>query len=194
MINIYKLVNIVLIGDTMFIFLTILIVAISLSMDTFSLSLSYGMLNIKKKEILKISFFVGVFHFFMPLFGNIIGKVLFNYIPVDENKIIGIIFLTISVDIIFSLFKNKEISSINSINEILFFSFTVSIDSFITGTCLDVFNTNYFFITFLFMIVSFLFTYIGLSIGYYIHDRIGVISEIIGIILLISLSFFYLIY
>lgn len=178
----------------MFIFLTIIIVSISLSMDTFSLSLSYGMMNINKNKILLISFFVGLFHFFMPLLGNVFGEFLFNIIPINEKSFIGIIFLTISVDIIFSLFREKEISAIKSFKDILLFSLTVSIDSFVTGICLDVFNCNYLIIVTFFMIISFLFTYVGLSIGYYIHNKIGFIAELIGIIFLITLSFFYLIY
>lgn len=178
----------------MFIFFTVFIVAISLSMDTFSLSLSYGMLNISKKDVLRISIFVGIFHFLMPLLGNICGEMLFKIIPIEEKTLIGIIFLTISVDIIFSMFKEKEISPIKTIIDILLFSFTVSIDSFATGTCLDVFNMNSLFIVSIFMIVSFLFTYLGLSFGVSLHNKIGKISELIGLILLITLSFFYLVY
>ena len=178
----------------MFIFFQIIIVAISLSMDTFSLSLSYGMININKKDVYKISALVGIFHFFMPLLGNLFGDFLFSYFFINERILIGIIFLTISIDIIFSLFKEKNASYINTLNDTLLFSFTVSIDSFVTGTCLDVFNTNYILVVSVFMIISFLFTFIGLSIGYLIHKRIGFIAQIVGIILLISLSFFYLIY
>ena len=178
----------------MFIFIQIIIVAISLSMDTFSLSLSYGMINISKDDILKISLCVGLFHFFMPLLGNLFGDFLFHYFFINERTLIGIIFLTISLEIIFSLFKEKNTSSINTLSDILLFSFTVSIDSFVTGTCLDVFNTNYYLVVLCFMVISSFFTFLGLSLGYSIHKRIGVIAQIIGVVLLISLSFFYLIY
>ena len=178
----------------MFIFFTIILVAISLSMDTFSLSLSYGMININKKDIIIISIFVGLFHFFMPLLGNLFGNFIFNIIPIDERVLIGIIFLAISIEIGISLYKDKNTTSINSFFDILLFSFTVSIDSFVTGTCLDVFETNYYVVVLIFMIISSLFTYLGLSLGFSIHKRIGIIAEIIGVLLLISLSFFYLIY
>ena len=178
----------------MFIFFTVLIVAISLSMDTFSLSLSYGMLNISKNNILKISICVGIFHFFMPLLGDLFGEIIFRFIPVDEKALIGIIFLTISVDILFSLFKEKEISPIKTIIDIIMFSLTVSIDSFATGMCLDIFGMSSFYTVSIFMIISFFFTYLGLSLGYVIHNKIGKISELIGLTLLMILSFFYLVY
>ena len=80
----------------MFIFFTILLVAIGLSMDTFSLSLSYGLFNIKKREIINISLIVGLFHFFMPILGNMFGDILLKILPINERIIIGIVFLFIS--------------------------------------------------------------------------------------------------
>lgn len=178
----------------MFLFFPVLMTAFSLSMDTFSLSLSYGMINVNKKDILKISFFVGLFHFFMPLLGNIFGELLFKVITIDENKLIGLIFFAISLELLISLFKEKNASSINNYFDIILFSFTVSIDSFITGMCLDVFNLDKIVIVSIFMFVSFLFTFIGFILGYSFYKKLGLYAEIIGVIILISLSFFYLIY
>ena len=66
-------------------FLTILLIAISLSMDAFSLALVYGLLIYSKKRKLLLSIIVGIYHFFMPLigmlFGNILGKI--NIISLD---------------------------------------------------------------------------------------------------------------
>lgn len=178
----------------MFIFFTVLLVAISLSMDTFSLSLSYGMFNIKKKEILKISLTVGLFHFFMPILGNCCGNIIIDVLPIELKLLMGIIFLSISFNILLSLFKKEELKPINNIIDIIIFSFTVSIDSFSTGIGLNIFNMSHILISLIFMIVSFLFTFIGLSLGKVLHEKIGKIAEIIGIVILISLSIFYIIY
>lgn len=178
----------------MFIFFTILLVAVGLSMDTFSLSLSYGMININKKDIIIISIFVGLFHFFMPLLGNIFGSIILNVIPISERIIIGIIFLIISFELIISLFKKEDIKPINNYFDIILFSITVSIDSFSTGLALDVFNTSNILVAIIFMIISFIFTYIGLNLGKNLHDFIGKRAEYIGILILLSLSIFYLIY
>jgi putative Mn2+ efflux pump MntP len=51
----------------------ILVIAISLSMDAFSLSLAYGTLDIDKKNIYTLSIIVGIYHFFMPLIGYFVG-------------------------------------------------------------------------------------------------------------------------
>ena len=42
-------------------FITLILIAISLSMDAFSLSLAYGTLGIPKKQIFLLSFIVGCF-------------------------------------------------------------------------------------------------------------------------------------
>lgn len=178
----------------MLIFFTVLLVAIGLSMDTFSVSLSYGLFEFNKNKIYIMSIMVGIFHFFMPLLGHCFGDFLLLLIPFNEKTIIGIIFLLISIDIIISLCKKEEAKPINSIFDIVLFSFTVSLDSFSTGIALDVFNVPYLLICLIFMIVSFLFTYFGLSMGNFLHNIIGKKAEYIGIFLLLSLSFFYLIY
>ncbi len=54
--------------------ITIFLIAISISMDAFSLSLLYGTKNINNKTIIMQSILVGIFHFFMPLFGLFLGK------------------------------------------------------------------------------------------------------------------------
>jgi putative Mn2+ efflux pump MntP len=176
----------------MFIFFTLLIIAVGLSMDTFSLSLGYGMFNISKNNILKISICVGLFHFLMPIVGSFLGELILSLLPINEKTIIGLIFLTISVDIIISLFKKEDLKPLKCNIEILIFSFTVSIDSFSTGIGLDVFNVPSYISSFIFMLVSFIFTYMGLILGKKLHNIIGHKAEITGIIILLFLSIHYL--
>ena len=47
--------------------ITLFIIAIALSMDTFSLSLGIGTSNITKKRMLIFSIIVGIMHFIMPI-------------------------------------------------------------------------------------------------------------------------------
>ena len=113
--------------------LSIILIAVSLSMDTFSLALSVGTSLTKRKDILFLFSLVGVFHFFMPLLGNVFG-----------NEI-------------------KQIFNINP-NLLLFYLF-------------------------IFMITSAFFTYLGLKIGVYSFKKMGEISKIIGIIIILFLAF-----
>ena len=78
----------------------ILIIAVSLSMDTFSLSLAYGMLKLKNSIIKQISITVGIFHFFMPLFGDFLGEYILSIINIKSTLIVGIFLLTSLLTII----------------------------------------------------------------------------------------------
>ena len=118
-------------------FLLTIIIAIGLSMDSFSLSLSYGMFNITKNTILKISTTVGLFHFIMPLLGNRLGIYLLKILPINSDKLIGIIFIILIIELLLSIIKKEEIKPLKSIIEVILFSFAVSIDSFTTGIGID---------------------------------------------------------
>ena len=73
-------------------FFLVIIIAISLSMDAFSLSLAYGTISMTKKEITLLSTIVGIYHFFMPILGMLIGKFLFNLIHISGDIIVLVIF------------------------------------------------------------------------------------------------------
>ena len=81
-------------------FFMIFLIAISLSMDTFSLSIIYGTLGLDKKKMYTLSLIVGIFHFFMPLFGSIIGSFVLEKLPIKPDIIAGVIFIIISIEMV----------------------------------------------------------------------------------------------
>ena len=89
----------------------ILTIAVSLSMDAFSLSLAYGTLNLEKKYINRISIIVGTYHFFMPLIGLTIGDILLKIIPIPPNIIVCIVLTFIGIEMIIDSFKKEEDSN-----------------------------------------------------------------------------------
>ena len=58
-------------------FIIIFLIAISLSMDAFSLSLAYGIEGINPKNKIMLSFVVGIYHFIMPLIGLIFSNIIY---------------------------------------------------------------------------------------------------------------------
>lgn len=165
------------------------LIAISLSMDAFSMSLAYGTKITDKKNIYLLSIIVGIYHFIMPIFGMKIGIYLLNLIPVKENLITIIIFLIIGINMIIEAFKSKENIKELKIIEMLLFGFAVSIDSFSIGIGINNISKNILIPSFMFSIVSALFTYVGLLFGNKINKYLGKISTIIGGITLIILGF-----
>ena len=172
--------------------ITVFLVAVGLSMDAFSLAVIYGTLSLSKKRIILLSGIVGVFHFFMPLLGNILGSLISNIIKINLDIVVGLILIAIAVEMIISLFKNEEVKSLVGLSSLLLFGFTVSIDSFSVGIGLSVLYSNVLLSVIIFSFVSFLFTFIGLLIGKKLSDIFGYIATTIGSIILLVLGIGYI--
>ena len=170
----------------------LLIIAVSLSMDAFSLSLAYGTLSLPKKQILKLSLIVGIYHFFMPIIGMFLGKLILNMIHLKPDIVVFIVLLFIGVQMIIESFKNEEQVQILSKIELFLFGFAVSIDSFSIGIGLNTITNNYILSSLIFSISAFIFTYSGLILGKKISEMIGKIATILGGLTLIIIAFIYL--
>ena len=172
--------------------INVVIIAIGLSMDAFSLAILYGTLNFNIKKIMLLSSSVGMFHFFMPLIGNAFGQFIMSFVPIKSNEIVGIIFLFLSIEMIISLFKEEDAVDLKGFWSIILFAFTVSIDSFSVGIGLSAIYSNRFLAVLVFSVISFLFTFLGLLLGRFLSQKLGKASILIGSIVLSCLSFNYL--
>ncbi len=169
----------------------IFFIAVSLSMDAFSLSLAYGTVSLTKKEIKLLSFIVGVYHFFMPIIGMLVGSFIIKILPVSEDIITLIIFLFIGINMIIETFKKEENLKKMKIGEMILFGLAVSIDSFSVGIGINSISNNFLLCSFVFSITSLTFTYIGLILGNKLNELIGRVATILGGISLILLGIFY---
>ena len=169
----------------------IVLIAISLSMDAFSLSLLYGTLNLKRKFVWKLSLIVASYHFFMPLLGHFFGKILFQILPLDPEFIVSIILCFIGIQMIFESFKQeKEVKELHLV-ELLLFGFAVSMDSFSVGIGISAISTHLFLCALTFSICSGFFTWLGLNLGKKLNNLLGVLAPIGGGIVLIILGVIY---
>ena len=89
----------------MSIILSLFIIGISLSMDTFSVCLSIGTFNISKQKMIFFTLLVGLMHFFMPLIGTMLGNKIITYLNINVNFLLGIILIFIGIEMILSLVK-----------------------------------------------------------------------------------------
>lgn len=171
----------------------IILIAISLSMDAFSLSLAYGTLNITKKDICLLSSIVGIYHFFMPLIGIFFGDLLLHIIPITPNIMVGIVLIFIGIEMVGESKKGQEEVKIMNFFELLLFGLAVSLDSFSIGLGLKSISNHYVVCALTFSLFSTIFTYCGLIFGKKINNKIGGFSTFVGGIILILigiLSFF----
>lgn len=165
--------------------LGIFLIAISLSMDAFSLALSYGTLNIPKRTCIKISLIVGLFHFFMPILGSLIGYSFIKIVHADVSLLSGIIFLYIARGMFLEYKSNEEVDFDISLVGILIFALGVSLDAFGVGFTL---NSKIITSALCFSICSFIFTLIGLKLGKIVNDYIGKIAILFGFSIMLLLA------
>lgn len=171
--------------------LLLIITAVSLSMDAFSLSLLYGTLGMRREDKFILSFIVGFFHFVMPLLGRFFGNFLFNFIDISPDLIVCIILSFIGTQMVLSSFGEREDVHLMKFSEYFLFAFAVSIDSFSVGITFTNMSYNVLISSFMFSFFSFFFTLFGLLIGNKIEKLVGKLSTLIGgtILIIVGISF-----
>ena len=168
-------------------YIEIFLVAISLSLDAFSLALSIGLRNISKKEIKTYSLVVGLYHFIMPLMGFFMRLLINNFFTLPNKMIFISVIVFIIIGILINKDKDKEINIISPI----IFGFTVSIDSFSIGISL---SKSYLLISILqFSIISSFLTYIGFKIADKMKLKFKNKSKYISILILIFILIYNII-
>lgn len=172
--------------------ITIFLIAVSLSMDAFSLALIYGTQGINKKDKIILSLIVGIYHFVMPLIGLSIGIYITNKLIINASILVGIILCLIAIEMIISSFKDEEEKFLLTLPGYLIFGLSVSVDSLTTGIGLPAITENYFLTATIFSITSLIFTYLGLNLGNILNKKYGKVSTIIGGSILFSLGIIYI--
>lgn len=168
--------------------LSILLIGIALSMDTFSLSLSLGTFNITNKQALKLSIIVGIMHFFMPILGMLLGEKLISLFELQCDFLLGVILLFIAIQMIIDLIKHEENSFKLNILGMFLFALGVSLDSFSVGLGIKAITENINLATSIFAICSFIFTFTGIMIGKFANKFIGTYASIFGVVILLILG------
>lgn len=173
-------------------FVSILLIGISLSMDTFSLSLSIGSIVKENKYLKYFPLVVGIFHFVLPLIGNVIGIKIINTFNIASNIILGLILIILGINLAIHYFKDEEIKINLNVISIILLAFSVSIDSFSVGLGISNITNKHYLSSLIFSVCSFSFTLMGLIIGKYSNKVIGKYASILGIILLLLLGVYHL--
>lgn len=171
---------------------SIFLIGISLSMDTFSLSLTIGSLNYKEKLLKILPIIVGIFHFFMPLLGNFIGIRMVEIFNIARNVILGVVLIILGINLAIHYFKDEKVELKINLLSLILFAFSVSVDSFSVGLGISEITKNNLLASLIFALCSSTFTYLGLIIGKYSNKLIGKYAIMLGITLLLLLGIFHL--
>lgn len=169
----------------------ILLVAIGLAMDSFSVSITRGFYSSKAIlpiEALKTGFFFGLFQAVMPLIGWVVGLSVIDFISGFDHWIAFGLLSLIGVRMIYESVskESKQLVSSSGIKVLLLLSIATSIDALAVGLSLSFLETS--IITPIIMIgiitfsLSFLGVFMGKKFGNY-FEKIGILGGIILIVI-----------
>lgn len=163
-------------------FLTLLLMAIALGMDSFSVGLGMGMFKLRYRQIALISATVGLFHVIMPLIGLLAGRFLSDRFDSYATFSGGLLLVLLGFSMLISVFRREDETNIIAPIGLglLLFALSVSLDSFSVGLTLGIYGARTLLTISLFGLVAMLLTLLGLMVGRKIQGMLGVYSQVLG--------------
>ena len=173
--------------------LTVLLLAIGLSFDSFAVSVCSGLNlpHIRFFQAAKIAIFLALFQAFMPLVGWVVGHSMKSLIePVDHWIAFGLLSM-IGGKMIIESFLNgeeREIKNPLHIKVILTLSVATSIDALAVGFSFSTILDKILFAVFIIGAVTFIASMLGILLGKKTGPKINKYAEIIGGVILVAIG------
>lgn len=170
-----------------------LIIAVSLAMDCFAVSLGIGcsMPDCAKRSLFRLAFHFGLFQGGMTFLGWFVGNTILPYIEKFDHWIAFILLAWIGIRMI----KEGLSHEARVMNDdptrggkLVLLSIATSIDALGVGLSLSILKTNITVSSLMIGIVSFLFTIIGLRFGNRLNRQFGRKVEIFGGLILLFIG------
>ncbi|OPH51309.1 hypothetical protein BC351_34645 [Paenibacillus ferrarius] len=168
--------------------LTIMILAIALGLDAFSLGIGIGMKGIRLLDILKISFMIGIFHVIMPLMGMFMGQYVSLLLGNVATAAGGCLLILLGSHMVYSSIRGEEATSFDhrTLWGLTIFALSVSIDSFSVGVSLGMFATDIVLTVLIFGLFGGLLSIAGLLVGRRVSGWVGEYGEAFGGLILLA--------
>ena len=165
----------------------IILTAISLGMDAFTISICKGLCNNRIKNGLIIALFFGTFQFIMPILGYYLGNIFSERI-INYNPYISMI-LVILIGILMIKEKNDEqLDNSIKLGEMILLSIATSVDALVIGISFSFLKVNIIFSSIIIGIITFIMCFIGYFLGHLFNKKIGMYSNLIGGVTLIIIG------
>lgn len=168
--------------------IAVLMMAIALGMDAFSLGIGIGMKGIRLLHIAKISAVVALFHVVMPLLGTMMGHYVGSLLGDVALFVGGGVLVLLGLRMIYSALWGEESNQFDyaTLWGLLLFAFSVSIDSFSVGISLGMFSTNVLLAILLFGSFGGAMSVLGLMFGRKASHWVGEYGEALGGVILLT--------
>ncbi|WP_330382540.1 manganese efflux pump MntP [Anaerotignum neopropionicum] len=172
----------------------ILLIAVSLAMDAFAVSISNGVSvrSFGKRDAIRQAAFFGGFQFIMPVIGWFLGSSVKAYIEAVDHWVAFILLLIIGVNMIWGSLKGAEEENngyCSLTNKVLLIqAVATSIDALAVGISFAILEVDILQAGVIIGIVSFVISCIGAWAGKYLGEKLQTKAEIIGGIVLILIG------
>lgn len=163
-------------------FATLLLMAIALGMDAFSLGIGIGLKGIRLRDILKLSTVIALFHVIMPLAGIFTGQLVSGLLGEVATTVAGILLVLLGGHMIYSSLRGEAVQSFDyrSVWGTFIFALSVSIDSFSVGVTLGMFAADLVLAILLFGFFGGVMSILGLLLGRRVSRNLGEYGEAFG--------------
>lgn len=173
--------------------LTIFLIAISLSFDSFAVSVTSGMVHQKISffNATKIAFSLAVFQGLMPVLGWIIGSGIKEYVIKYDHWLAFGLLLILGLKMIWdSIRARNEKTSFNPLKiwVLISISIATSIDALVVGLSFGFIGTKIIEAVIIIGSVTFIISMLGIRFGKSAGIKLGKIMEILGGIILIAIG------
>jgi len=174
--------------------ITIFLIAVSLAMDAFAVSISNGVCTrgFGKKDAVRQAAFFGGFQFIMPVIGWFLGCSVKTYIEAVDHWIAFLLLLIIGGNMIYGSIKGGDDDnscSTSLTNKMLFLqAIATSIDALAVGISFAILDVNILEAGIIIGVVSFVISCLGAYAGKYLGDKLQSKAEIIGGVVLILIG------
>jgi putative Mn2+ efflux pump MntP len=178
--------------------LELIILGISLSIDSFVASVSIGANKIKLQffPAMKIAFIMAFFQTLFPFLGWLTGKSIMRYIEEYDHWVAFIMLSAIGFKMIYDSLKNEETQKDLDLKNmaILGMAIATSIDALVVGIGFGIIAVEILLALCIIGFSTFLFSAVGIRIGKFIGDRFNKAAGVLGGLVLFLLGLKLLIY
>lgn len=174
--------------------ITIVVMAVALGFDAFSLCLGLGMRGVRAAEMFHISGIIALFHVAMPLLGVLTGHYISSILGHVAVMAAGALLIMLGGHMIFSSFRNGPSGTLYAMSSwgMLLFAGSVSVDSFSVGVSLGMFHTNLMVTIVAFGLAGGAMSVMGLVLGQRVGATIGEYGEAVGGAILLTFGILFL--
>lgn len=160
----------------------LLLVGVSLAMDSFAVSICKGLGTSKTKvgNALLIGVIFGLFQGLFPVIGYYFGSIFYNIIDKVDHWIGFVLLVLIGASMIKEAFSKEIVDNDLSIKSLCLMGVATSIDALTVGITFAFLEVNIYLAAFIIFFITFVFSLFGFSLGNKLGNKFSNAARILG--------------